>query len=694
MPRECPLERIRNIGIIAHIDAGKTTTTERVLYYTGKTHRMGSVDDGTTVTDWMAQERERGITITAAAITAYWRKHQINIIDTPGHIDFTAEVQRSLRVLDGGVVVFDAVAGVEPQSETVWRQADLYRVPRICFVNKMDRVGADLERTIEMIRERLNANPLLLQIPIGMESEFRGVVDLLTMRAITWVADDLGAEPLFELVPNTMQKEVERARVRLIERVVETDDNLTLKYLEGEDISPAELREALRKATLSGKVTPVLCGSALKNKGVQLLLDAVVDYLPSPLDVEAIAGTNPYTKKEEKREADDDKPATALVFKISTDPYVGRLAYLRLYSGVIRVGQSLLNTTVGKKERIGRLVRMHADRREDVKEVFAGDIIAAPGLKRTSTGDTLCDLKSPIVLETITFPEPVISVAIEPKTTLDQDRMMDALRRLAEEDPTFKVRTDDQTGQMLISGMGELHLEVLVDRMLREFKVQANVGKPRVAYRETISRPVHGAEGRFIRQTGGRGQYGVVVLDLTPLPAGSGNQFESRIRQNSIPAEYVSAVKAGVLEAMESGVLAGYPLVDIKAVLVDGAHHEIDSSDIAFKVAGSIALQEGVQRGAPVLLEPVMQVEAVAPEGFTGEVLGNLSSRRAEIEGMEPRTGGLQVVKAMVPLAEMFGYATDLRSMSQGRGVFTMEFDHYARVSKEITNVIMSGGRL
>ena len=693
MVRECPLERIRNIGIIAHIDAGKTTTTERVLYYTGKTHRMGSVDEGTTTTDWMAQERERGITITAAAITAYWRDCQINIIDTPGHIDFTAEVQRSLRVLDGGVVVFDAVAGVEPQSETVWRQADRYHVPRVCFVNKMDRVGADLERTIEMIRERFSANPVVLQLPIGIEGGFRGVVDLLTMRAIIWMADDLGAEPQFEPIPATLEEESNVARMQLVEQVVETDDDLTLKYLEGEEISPAELRAALRGATLRGQVTPVLCGSALRNKGVQPLLDAVVDYLPSPLDVEAIEGVNPFTKKVENRVADDDKPATALVFKISTDPYVGRLAYMRLYSGHIQVGSSLLNATNGKRVRLGRLVRMHADRREDVKEVFAGDIIAVPGLKRTFTGDTLCDPKKPIVLETISFPDPVISVAIEPKTMADQDRMMDALQRLAEEDPTFRVRTDDQTGQMLISGMGELHLEVLVDRMLREFKVQANVGKPRVAYRETISQPVSGVEGRFIRQAGGRGQYGVVVLDLIPLPSGSGNQFQNRIRAGAIPPEFIPAVEAGVMEAMESGVLAGYRLVDVKAILVDGEYHEVDSSDVAFKVAGSIALQEGVQRGEPILLEPVMRVEVVTPEEFTGEVLGNLSSRRAEIGGMEPRSGGLQIIDARVPLAEMFGYATDLRSMSQGRGTFTLEFDHFAHVGKELTDIILGVGQ-
>jgi elongation factor G len=692
MPREVPLEHIRNIGIIAHIDAGKTTTTERVLYYTGRTHRMGNVDEGTTVTDWMEQERERGITITAAAITAYWHNCQINIIDTPGHIDFTAEVQRSLRVLDGGIVVFDAVAGVEPQSETVWRQADRYAVPRICFVNKMDRVGANYDHTVEMIRDRLNANPLAMHIPIGAESEFRGVIDLLTLEAIIWHEEDLGSTPSVEPIPASLQEQADKARGHLIERVVETDDELTLKYLEGQEISVEELRSALRRATLRNEVTPVLCGSALRNKGIQPLLDAVVDYLPSPLGVPPIEGKNPYTDKMETREPDDEMPATALVFKIATDPYVGRLAYLRLYSGRLEVGQSLINPTKAKKERLGRLVRMHADRREDVKEVLAGDIVAVPGLKHTFTGDTLCDPRHPIVLETITFPEPVISVAIEPKTTVDQDRMMEALNRLAEEDPTFRVRMNDQTGQMLISGMGELHLEVLVNRLLREFKVHANVGRPRVAYRETITKVVRRAEGRFIRQTGGRGQYGVVELDLFPLPAGSGNEFEDHIRGGAIPSEFIPAVEAGVREAMESGVIAGYPLVDVKAALVDGTYHQEDSSDMSFKVAGSMALQEGVQRGEPVLLEPVMRVEVITPEEFTGEVLGNLSARRAEINGMRPRAGGLQVIDATVPLAEMFGYATQLRSMSQGRGIFTMEFDHYEEVSKEVLFAVTGGG--
>lgn len=692
MPREVPLEQIRNIGIIAHIDAGKTTTTERVLYYTGRTHRMGNVDEGTTVTDWMDQERERGITITAAAITAYWRHCQINIIDTPGHIDFTAEVQRSLRVLDGGIVVFDAVAGVEPQSETVWHQADRYGVPRICFVNKMDRIGAGYDHTVEMIRDRLNANPVTVQIPIGAESKFRGAVDLLTMEAVVWHEEDLGSTPSIEPIPASMREKAEEARNRLVEQVVETDDGLTLKYLEGQEITVDELRAALRRATLLNEVTPVLCGSALRNKGIQPLLDAVVDYLPSPLDVRPIEGENPYTGKSEIREADDTKPATALVFKIATDAFVGRLAYLRVYSGRLEIGQSLINPTKDKKERLGRLVRMHADRREDVKEVLAGDIVAVPGLKHTFTGDTLCDPKHPIVLEAITFPEPVISVAIEPKTTADQDRMSEALSRLAEEDPTFQVRVNDQTGQMLISGMGELHLEVLVNRLLREFKVQANVGKPRVAYRETITKVVRGVEGRFIRQTGGRGQYGVVELDLFPLPPGTGTVFENHLRGGAIPSEFVPAVEGGVREAMESGVLAGYPLVDVKVALVDAAYHQEDSSEMSFKVAGSMALQEGVQSGEPVLLEPVMRVEIITPEEFTGEVLGNLSARRAEINGMRPRVGALQVIDATVPLSEMFGYATQLRSMSQGRGVFTMEFDHYEKVSQEVLFAVTGGG--
>jgi elongation factor G len=692
MGRENRLDLIRNIGIIAHIDAGKTTTTERVLYYTGRTHRIGSVDDGTTVTDWMEQERERGITIQAAAITCYWCGHQINIIDTPGHIDFTAEVQRSLRVLDGGVVVFDAVAGVEPQSETVWRQADRYKVPRICYVNKMDRIGANLDRTVDMIRERLNADPLLIQLPIGMESGFRGVIDLLEMRGMVWLEDDLGATPHVGDVPSELMGDALVAREELVARLAETDDDLTIKYLEGEEITSDELRRALRQATLAGEVTPVLCGSSLRNKGVQPLLDAIVDFLPSPIDVPPITGVNPYTQKEEERRASDGEPLTVLVFKIQTDPYVGRLAYFRVYAGWLRAGGAVVNVTKGRKERIGRLLRMHADHREEIQEIHAGDIAATLGLKSTFTGETLSAPDRPIVLESIVFPEPVISVAIEPRTTADQDKMAQALTRLAEEDPTFRVRVDENTGQTLISGMGELHLEVLVDRMLREFKVGANVGKPRVAYRETITQSVR-TEGRFVRQTGGRGHYGHVVLELEPLGPGEGFEFVDRSRGDAIPKEFVPAVEEGAREAMESGVLAGYPLVDLRAVLVDGSFHEVDSSELAFKVAGSIALRDGVQEAGPVLLEPVMQTEIVAPEDFVGEIVGDLNARRAQIERMEPRPVAIQAVMAFVPLAEMFGYATDLRSMTQGRGTFTMEFAHYAQVDRQIANGILYGWR-
>lgn len=692
MARDKPLARIRNIGIIAHIDAGKTTTTERVLYYTGRTHRMGDVDSGTTVTDWMDQERERGITIQAAAITCYWRDFQINIIDTPGHIDFTAEVQRSLRVLDGGVVVFDAVAGVEPQSETVWRQADRYQVPRICYINKMDRIGANLNRTLEMIQERLNTVPLLIQIPIGIEGSFRGVVDLLEMGGVVWLEDDLGATPHFGDIPPELMKEARQAREKLMERLAETDDDLTIKYLEGEEITSDELRRALRQATLAGEVTPVLCGSSLRNKGVQPLLDAIVDYLPSPIDVPPIKGVNPYTQKEEERGADETEPLAALVFKIQTDPYVGRLAYFRVYSGWLRAGGSVMNVTKGRKERIGRLLRMHADHREEIQEIHAGDIAATLGLKSTFTGETLAAPNGPIVLESITFPEPVISVAIEPRTTADQDKMAQALQRLAEEDPTFRVRTDENTGQTLISGMGELHLEVLVDRMLREFKVSANVGRPRVAYRETITQLVR-SEGRFVRQTGGRGHYGHVVLELEPLEPGGGFEFIDSASSGAIPREFVAAVEEGAREAMESGVLAGYPLVDLRATLVDGSHHDVDSSELAFKVAASIALRDGVQEAGPVLLEPVMHAEIVAPEEFVGEIVGDLNARRAQIESLNLRPVGIQAVMAYVPLAEMFGYATDLRSMTQGRGTFTMEFAHYAQVDRQIADRILYGWR-
>jgi len=690
MDREYPLERTRNIGIIAHIDAGKTTTTERVLFYTGRTHRMGNVDAGTTVTDWMEQERERGITITAAAITCFWRDHQINIIDTPGHIDFTAEVQRSLRVLDGGIVVFDAVAGVEPQSETVWRQANRYRVPRICFVNKMDRTGADFWRTIVMIQDRLGANPIALQVPIGVESSFKGIVDLIRMEAIIYT-DDLGTRLDTAKIPDELQEEAARRRERLVEQVVETDEALMLKYLEGEEISGGELRRALRRATLDLKLVPVLCGAALRNKGVQPVLDALVDYLPSPLDIPPIVGVHPATGKEESRRAGESEPLAALVFKIVSDPYVGRLAYFRVYSGHLDSGMTALNSTRDRKERIGRLLRMYANHREEIVRVPAGDIGAVLGLKGTFTGETLCDRRRPIVLESIKFPEPVISVAIEPRTQIDQDKMADALARLAEEDPTFQVRVDENTGQTLISGMGELHLEVLVDRMLREFKIGANVGKPQVAYRETITRPTR-AEGRFIRQTGGRGQYGHVWLEIEPLEKGKGFEFEDRTTGGVVPKEFVPAVEQGVREAMESGVLAGYPLVDLKVTLVDGSYHDVDSSEVAFKIAGSMALRDGVQKARPVLLEPVMGVEVVVPQEFTGDVIGDLNARGAQVESMELRADGVQAMRARVPLAEMFGYATDLRSITQGRGTFTMEFDHYDEVSSEVGERIARGG--
>jgi elongation factor G len=689
MARQYPIEQYRNIGIIAHIDAGKTTTTERILFYTGKTHRIGSVDDGTTVTDWMEQERERGITIVSAAVSAEWRSYQINIIDTPGHIDFTAEVQRSLRVLDGGIVIFDAVQGVEPQSETVWRQADRYNVPRICFVNKMDRVGASAERTVDMIRERLGANPVLVQMPIGSESNFKGVIDLIDQKAIVW-EDDLGREPCLVEIPEELRSEAEQMRERMVELIAETDDNLTFKYLEGEKITEAELRSALRTAIIAGQMTAVFFGSSLRNKGVQPLLDGVVDYLPSPADVPPVRGYNPATEDEVERAPNDDEPLSALVFKIVTDPYVGRLAYLRVYSGKISQGAMVYNSTKGKRERIGRLLRMYADRREDVTEVMAGDIGATLGLKDSFTGDTLCEANHPILLEAISFPEPVISVAIEPKTTADQDKMGEALRKLSEEDPTFHVRTDSDTGQTIISGMGELHLEVLVDRMLREFRVQARVGKPQVAYRESITRPVERAEYRYVKQTGGRGQYGHVIMEIEPADLGEGITFKDDVYGGAIPREYINAIEKGVREAAEAGVLAGFPVVDVRVRLYDGSYHEVDSNEMAFKMAASLAFKEGIQKGKPVLLEPVMKVEVVVPEEFLGDIIGQLNSRRGIILGTDMRPGNAQAVRSMVPLAEMFGYATDLRSASQGRGAFTMEFDHYAQVSESVAKLIMS----
>jgi elongation factor G len=689
MAREYSLDHYRNIGIIAHIDAGKTTTTERLLFYTGKTHRLGSVDEGTTVTDWMEQERERGITIVSAAVTAMWRDHVINLIDTPGHIDFTAEVQRSLRVLDGGVVVFDAVQGVEPQSETVWRQADRYGVPRICFINKMDRVGASFERSVEMIRERLGANPIALQIPIGFESDFEGVVDLIDMKAVVW-EDELGAKPERIAISDDLRERAEQARVDMIEAVAEADDDLMVKYLDGDELTGEELRAAIRRATISNAATPVFCGSALRNRGVQPVIDAVIDYLPSPLDVPSVRAIKPGSEEEVTRETSDESPLSALVFKIVTDPYVGRLAYFRVYSGKITKGSTVFNSSKQTRERVGRLIRMYADRREDVDEVLAGDIAAVLGMKDTFTGDTLCDAANPVLLENISFPEPVISVAIEPKTTADQDKLGQALQKLAEEDPTFRVGVDEETGQTVISGMGELHLEVLLDRMLREFKVQANIGRPRVAYRESITRPVEDVELRYVKQTGGRGQYAHVVIDLDPAEPASGVEFSDEITKGAIPREYIPAVERGVREAAEGGVLAGYPVTDIIVHLVDGSYHEVDSSEMAFKMAGSMAFKEAVQRGKPVLLEPVMKAEIVIPEEHVGDVTGDLGARRATIEGIEMRANA-QAIRAMVPLAEMFGYATDLRSMTQGRGVFTMEFDHYEPVTEKVTETILAG---
>jgi elongation factor G len=689
---EIQIDKLRNIGIIAHIDAGKTTTTERILFYTGKTHRIGSVDDGTTVTDWMEQERERGITIVSAAVTAEWRGYQINIIDTPGHIDFTAEVQRSLRVLDGGVVVFDAVQGVEPQSETVWRQADRYNVPRICFVNKMDRTGASFSRTIKMIRDRLGANPLPVQLPIGEEADFMGVVDLVAGDAIIW-EDSLGAEPRRTAIPADMREDYEIAREAMLEQIAESDDEIAIKYLDGEEISSGEITAALRRIVLANLANPVYCGSSLKNKGVQPLIDAVIDLLPSPLDVPPVTGFNPNDLDEVlERPARNDAPTSALVFKIVADPYVGRLSYFRVYSGVVSKGATLYNATEGQRERIGRIIRMYADRREDVDEIKAGDIGAVLSLKRTFTGHTLCDMANPILLESISFPDPVISVAIEPKTKVDQDKMGIALQKLAEEDPTFQVKSDDATGQTIISGMGELHLEVLVDRMKREHRVQANVGRPRVAYRETITRAVERAEFRYIKQTGGRGQYGHVVLEVEPAEPGNGITFENNIVGGVIPREYINPIEKGVRETALAGVLAGYPVTDIHVSLYDGSFHEVDSSEMAFKMAGSMAFRVGLERGHSVLLEPVMRVEVVVPEEFLGDIIGQLNARRGMVQGIEGRPGNAQAASAIVPLAEMFGYATDLRSATQGRGVFSLEFDHYAKVDQKVAETIIRTG--
>ena len=690
MTREVPIEGVRDIGIIAHIDAGKTTVTERVLFYTGRTYKIGEVHEGTAVMDWMEQERERGITITAAATTCFWRDHQINIIDTPGHVDFTVEVERSLRVLDGGVVVFDAVHGVEPQSETVWRQADHYHVPRVCFVNKMDRVGADLWRTVEMIHDRLETRPIVVELPIGAEAAFEGVIDLIEQQAWYFPADR-HENPIVREVPPEHAEAVARHREQMIERLAEADDQLMISYVEGREMSAIELKKALRRATLANAATPVLCGAALRNKGIQPLLDAVVDYLPAPPDVPPVQGIHPKTGETLERPADDSAPFSALAFKIVADPYVGRLAYLRVYSGQVKTGDTVYNPVRGERDRIGRLLRMHANHREEVSEAYAGSILAAVGLKRAVTGDTLCNVGHPIILEAIRFPEPVVSVAIEPRTKEDQDRLGVTLGRLAEEDPTFHIRYDPDTGQTIISGMGELHLEVIVDRMLREFAVEANVGRPEVAFKETITRPVR-MEGRFVRQTGGRGQYGHVWLEVEPRERGQGFQFVKRVAGAALPREFIPAVEAGVKEALESGSLAGYPVVDVSVALVDGSYHQVDSSELAFRTAGSMAVREALEQGEPVLLEPIMRLEANTPEQFFGDVVADINGRRGHVTGTEPRAG-LQVVRALVPLAETFGYATDLRSLTQGRATYTMEFDHYEEVPPAVAERL-TGARM
>ncbi len=686
MTRETPLERVRNIGIIAHIDAGKTTVTERILYYTGRTYRIGETHEGTAVMDWMEQERERGITITSAATTAEWQDHQINIIDTPGHVDFTVEVERSLRVLDGGVVVFDGVAGVEPQSETVWRQANKYHVPRICFVNKMDRTGADFDRTLRMIEERLGAVAVPLQLPLGVEDAFGGVVDLVTMRALRF-GGDRGETVADDVIPKQLEDAAREAREAMVERLAEHDDQLLVSFLEGHEIGVTELQKAIRRATINNAITPVLAGSALRNKGVQPLLDAVVTYLPSPLEVPPIVAHDVSdTEVTYERSASDDEPLTALAFKVVSDPFVGRLVFFRVYSGVVRSGERVLNTGRHRRERFGRLLRMHADSREDVEEVFAGEIAAAIGLKDTFTGDTLSSPDKPVVLEAISFPAPVISVAIEPRTRDDQDRLGESLQRLAEEDPTFKVRYDEETGQTVISGMGELHLEVIVDRMRREHRVEANVGRPQVAYRETMRRPVR-TEGRFVRQTGGRGQYGHCVLEVAPREPGAGFSFEDRTVGGSIPREYISAVRQGVERALTTGARAGFPVVDVAVAVVDGSFHAVDSSEMAFQAAGTLGMREALEKGASVLLEPVMKIEVVTPDDHFGDVLGDISQRRGHVLGSEPR-GNAQVIAAQVPLAETFGYATDVRSLTQGRATYSMEFDHYEEAPDQVAREV------
>ena len=693
MTREFSLQNTRNIGIMAHIDAGKTTATERILYYTGKIHKIGETHEGASQMDWMEQEQERGITITSAATTAQWKGHRINIIDTPGHVDFTVEVERSLRVLDGAVTVLDAQSGVEPQTETVWRQATTYGVPRIVFANKMDKIGADFLYSVSTLHDRLQANAHPIQLPIGAEDDFTGIIDLVTMKAEMYT-NDLGTEIEETEIPEEYRELAEEWREKLVEAVAETDEELTLKYLEGEEITEAELKEGIRRATVNVEFYPVLCGSAFKNKGVQLLLDAVLDYLPSPLDIPAIKGIDPKTDEEVERPADDSAPFSALAFKVMTDPFVGRLTFFRVYSGVLKSGSYVQNATKGKRERVGRILQMHANSRSEISEVYAGDIAAAVGLKDTTTGDTLCDEKNLVILESMEFPEPVIQVAIEPKSKADQDKMGVALQKLAEEDPSFRVETNAETGETVIAGMGELHLDVLVDRMRREFKVEANVGAPQVSYRETFRASTQ-AEGKFVRQSGGKGQYGHVWIEFTPNEEGAGFEFENAIVGGVVPREYIPAVEAGLKDAMENGVLAGYPLVDIKAKLYDGSYHDVDSNETAFRVAASMALRAAAKKANPVILEPIMAVEVVIPEDYLGDVMGHVTARRGRVEGMEARAGGQQVVRAMVPLAEMFGYATTLRSATQGRGTFTMTFDHYEDVPKSVQEEIIkkNGGK-
>jgi len=689
--RTVPLAKTRNIGIIAHIDAGKTTVTERILFYTKKIYKLGEVHEGAATMDWMPQEQERGITITAAATTCFWDDHRINIIDTPGHVDFTVEVERSLRVLDGAVVVFDGVAGVEPQSETVWRQADRYQVPRICFINKLDRTGADYWRNIDMIRDRLGVRPVPIQLPIGIEDSFRGVIDLVEMKAIVY-RDDLGAQIDVTDIPAELAAEAAKHREAMVEAIAEVDDDLTHKFLEGEELTLEELKHGIRLGTLQYRFVPVLCGSALKNKGIQPMLDAVVDYLPSPLDVPPVIGEDPRSHNELLRTVDDSEPFSALAFKIAADPFVGKLAFFRVYSGTLRSGSYILNATKGKKERIGRILQMHANHREEIEEVYAGDIAAAVGLKDTYTGDTLTDPGHAVILESMTFPDPVIEVAIEPKTKADQDKMAIALQRLAEEDPTFRVHTDEESAQTRIAGMGELHLDVLVDRMVREFRVAANIGKPQVSYRETIRRKAEG-NGRFVRQTGGKGQYGHVVLTIEPADKGSGYEFVDKIVGGAIPRDYMRAVDHGIRDALGTGIYAGYPMVDVRATVFDGSYHEVDSSEMAFKIAASMAVKDAVHKADPVVLEPTMRVEVTMPEEFMGDVIGDLNSRRGHIEGMDSR-GSTQVVRSFVPLAEMFGYATDLRSMTQGRASYSMELSHYAEVPASIAVELVAKSRV